>query len=453
MDDLAARATEHLRRIFHSAVAAVSPDALVHRHLQRDGRWAVVVDGGSEISRWEGTTLIVGAGKAVGRMAAACEQLLGASTVSGLVIVPDGCDTRLSSIGVAAAGHPIPDWRGVAATALIGEQLANARRGGALALISGGASSLLVRPRPPITLEQKQRVTELLLSSGASIQELNAVRKHLSLVKGGGLLRMTAHRPLTSLALSDVVGDDPSVIGSGPTAADPSRFEDAWAVLAETRLAETLPLEVAELLRAGLRGEIEETVKSDDHVLDGSHWVLIGSNRIALDHAAAAASDLGYETMVTSEPLIGDTTVSARRWIVELGARARRLTRPLCLIAGGETTVTVRGTGQGGRNQEFALALAEPLAGVPIHVLSAGTDGVDGPTPAAGAFVDGSTLARARDLGLDPAAFLARNDSYNFFSALGDLFVCGPTQTNVMDIKVALAFPGRSDLLGPQGVC
>jgi hydroxypyruvate reductase len=279
----------------------------------------------------------------------------------------------------------------------------------------------------------------LLLASGATIDEINAVRKHLSEVKGGGLLGWMSARPVVSLILSDVVGDDPAVIGSGPTAADPTTFADALCILERYGVERQVPPPVRDLIERGRRGEVVETVKPGDPRLAGVFNLLIGTNRTALDGASRAARRLGYRTAVSERPLSGDTTAEAHAWIAEVKAEMKRLgPGPACVLAGGETTVAVQGRGKGGRNQEFALALAEPLSGSGIVVLSAGTDGIDGPTDAAGARVDGTTLDRARAAGLDPGACLLDNDSYSFFAALDDLFSPGPTGTNVMDIKIAI---------------
>jgi hydroxypyruvate reductase len=380
-----------------------------------------------------GPTLVVGAGKAAARMAAGCEAVLGSQHVRGLVIVPDDCALPLASVDVAIASHPMPDRRGLEASAALWRLLAEAPPGLVLCLVSGGASSLLIMPRPPVTLADKIEVNRLLLGSGAEIHEVNTVRKHLSLVKGGGLLRAVRGRRVTTLILSDVVGNDPSTVGSGPTIPDPTTFADALAVLERRGISGQVAPTVRELLRRGSQGGEPETVKPGDDeaaLVDAS---VIGSNRTARLAAAAEARRLGYGVTVLDEPVVGDTTAAARGWLASL-----RRAGPHCSIAGGETTVELRGSGRGGRNQEFALALVEPLAGSPFAVLSVGTDGIDGPTDAAGAFVDGASLERARRLGLDPAAALRDNDSYRFFDRLGDLLRCGPTGTNVMDLKLAI---------------
>lgn len=372
-------------------------------------------------------------------MAAGCEAALGTRLARGVIIVPDGCEWPLASVEIRLAGHPLPDQRGAAASEELCRQLAGAEQGAVLCLISGGASSLLVRPRPPVTLAEKMEVNRLLLACGAEIREINAVRKHLSAVKGGGLLRGARPRPLTTLVLSDVIGDDPSVIGSGPTTPDPSTFADALDVLERYELVDQVGRAVRDLLARGNRGEERETLKPGDPASLGAETIVVGSNQMALAAAAREARRLGYEPLLDSAPVLGDTTLAARQWLKH--ARQRVDGRRRCAIAGGETTVSVRGSGRGGRNQEFALALVEALDGAATAVLSAGTDGIDGPTDAAGAFVDGASLARALTMRLDPASALVANDSYGFFDRLGDLLRCGPTGTNVMDIKLAVGLP------------
>ncbi len=426
--------------IFRAAVAAVDPAQLVAEHLACRGRPALVDSAANLKACWDAPTLVVGAGKAAARMAAGCERVLGAENVCGEVIVAPGCEVPLGSITVTAAGHPLPDARGEAATRRIIGLVENSGAGGILCLISGGASSLLVCPRPPLGLEDKIRVTRLLLGCGADIEELNTVRKHLSAIKGGGLLQH-ANSPMTALIISDVIGDDPSTIGSGPTTPDATTFADARAVLERYHLIDQVPQTVARLLNDGVAGLVPDTVKPNSIEAGRCCNLIIGSNRLALEAAARAARALGWTVHIETDPIVGDTAEAAGRF----AARIRELLGtghdgpPLCVLAGGETTVRVRGKGRGGRNQEFALALASSIEGQGIVALSAGTDGIDGPTPAAGAFVDGTTLRRAATRDLNPATAMAENDSYTFFSRLGDSFVCGPTGTNVMDIKIVLA--------------
>ena len=425
--------------IFRTALAAVDPLRLIANHLLRDGaQISIQSSDGVVVAKWRAPTLVVGAGKAAGRMAAACETVLGPQAVHGEVIVADGCGADTESIQVTEAGHPLPDKRGENATRRIVELFKKRETGGTLCLFSGGASSLLVQPRVPVRLADKIEATQLLLDCGADIRELNCLRKHLSTVKGGGLARVASGQ-LTTLLISDVVGDDVATIGSGPTAPDPTAFADAWAVLERYSLVERVPAVVSQLLRDGIEGRIAETMKPNDPQAARCRNLIVGSNRTALEAAAQAVRARGWAATIEAQPLTGDTTAAARRFGTRLAELAGHpAERPRCVLAGGETTVRVAGDGRGGRNQEFALALGQEVDGLPITVLSAGTDGVDGPTDAAGAFVDGTTLQRARARGLDPNVALARNDSYGFFSQLGDLFQCGPTGTNVMDIKVAL---------------
>jgi len=424
--------------IFAAAIRAVDPTELVVRHLERDGTTLVVRGGSKIVCRWPLPITVVGAGKAAARMAAGCEAVLGADKVRGLAIVPEGCAAPLHRLALHEAGHPLPDARGEMAAGRVLDAVRTASNG-VLCLISGGASSLMVRPRPPVTLQDKIETTQRLLDCGANIGEISTIRKHLSLVKGGWLLRRS-RVPLTALILSDVPGDDPSTIGSGPSVPDPTTFGDAQNVLEKYRLLDRVPGTVRELLAHGGRGREQETVKPGDAEARRSGNMVIGSNRSALEGAAVEARRRGWEVELESDLLTGDTTIAARAFGRRLRQRWRTdgPQRPICVLAGGETTVEVRGSGRGGRNQEFALALVDPLNQLPMVVLSAGTDGIDGPTPAAGAFVDGATLGRAHQMSLDPDAALANNDSYTFFASLGDLLQCGPTGTNVMDIKIAL---------------
>jgi glycerate 2-kinase len=429
-------------RIFRAAIAAVDPAQLIARHLHRDGGEVILQIDSGVVDRWSGPTLVVGGGKAAAHMAAGCEQVVGADELRGTVVVADGCGVRLQSISVLAAGHPLPDTRGERGAQQLLDLVKQRGPQRILCLISGGASALLACPRVPVTLADKIVITQLLLACGASIDEFNTVRKHLSEIKGGGLLR-AAQVPVLGLLISDVVGDDPSTIGSGPTAADSTTFADAYAILQRYALIERGPRSVRELLELGMAGRVPETVKPGSAAASRGRNFVVGSNRSALDGAADAAQAAGWTVLRDDQPIVGDTTDAAAQFAARLRALAAAADRlPLCVLAGGETTVRVRGSGCGGRNQEFALALANGIAGWNITVLSAGTDGVDGPTDAAGAFVDGTTLARAKERGLNPDAALAANDAYTFFAALGDLLRCGPTGTNVMDIKIAL-LPGR----------
>ncbi len=373
---------------------------------------------------------MIGAGKAGASMARAVERLLGRRISSGFINVPDGVSARLHRIQLHPCGHPIPDERGAEGARRILEIARSAGpRDLLIALISGGASALLPAPAPPLTLGDKQALTRQLLACGATIHEINAVRKHLSLIKGGQLAQAAHPAAMVTLLLSDVVGDDPGVIGSGPTVPDPSTIADAVGVLKKYGLDAS-------------REALHETPKPGDPVFARSHHVIVGSNRQAIAAAEACARKLGYRTIVLSTTIEGETREIAGMHAAiarEILARNRPLRRPACLLSGGETTVTVRGRGLGGRNQEFVLAAILALGGVgPVTILSAGTDGIDGPTDAAGAIADSSTLARASALGLDAGGSLDDNDAYRFFEPLDALLKTGPTGTNVADVRILL---------------
>jgi hydroxypyruvate reductase len=294
-----------------------------------------------------------------------------------------------------------------------------------------------------VTLEEQQETTKLLLACGATINEINCVRKHISAIKGGQLARLAAPATLLALLLSDVIGDPLDVIGSGPAAPDGSTFEDAWQALEKYGITARVPAAVRERIAAGRRGEIPETPKPGDACFRKTRNLIVGSNRLAVDAAAAKAKALGYRPVVLSTLIEGETReIAAMHCAIAREAllSGRPAKPPVCFISGGETTVTLRGSGKGGRNMEFALAAAIALEGVDqILAFSAGTDGTDGPTDAAGAWATGSTAVRARAAGLNPAAALAANDSYPFFQALDGLVMTGPTGTNVMDVRLMLA--------------
>lgn len=422
---------KHALQIFRAALDAANPYAAVLRHLKFDGRTLTAGGRGYRIAGFERVfdrIYVIGAGKASAAMARGVEHLLGTRIAGGIVNVPDGTKTRLRQIELLPAGHPIPDERGVKGARRILEiAQAAGPRDLLICLISGGASALLPAPRGP--LAEKQAITGQLLRSGADIHELNTVRKHLSAIKGGQLAAAASPARVLALIFSDVIGDDLDVIGSGPTVADPSTVRDADAVLRKY----DVPLSGAIL---------EETPKPGDRRFAKVQNLIVGSNRIAIDAAARKAKELGYRTLVLSTSIEGETREIARmhaaiaREIAEAGRPARR---PACVLSGGETTVTVRGNGLGGRNQEFVLAAAIALEGrVEATIFSAGTDGLDGPTDAAGAIADARTLAQARQLQLDPSKFLDDNDSYRFFEKLGALVKTGPTGTNVMDVRILL---------------
>jgi hydroxypyruvate reductase len=385
-------------------------------------------------------------------MTAALYAAFGQRLSGGLVVTKYGhIDPSLDTgpVEVFEAGHPLPDEAGVRGTRRLAELLASAtERDLVLAVISGGGSALLTLPAPELGLSDLQETTDLLLRSGATIGELNAVRKHLSLIKGGGLARLAGGATVLSLVLSDVVGDPLDTIASGPTVPDPSCFADAWAVLARYGLQQAVPERVRAHLEAGVNGRLPDTPKADAALFQRVQTVIVGSNRLAAEAAVEAATRQGLNALLLSTFVEGEAREVARVGAAlakELVAHDRPVPRPACLVWGGETTVTVRGEGKGGRNQELALAAAMSLAGLPqVMLLALGTDGTDGPTDAAGAVATGETLARAGALGLNAASHLVENDAYPFFDALGDLIRTGPTGTNVNDLLLLFAFPDLS---------
>jgi hydroxypyruvate reductase/glycerate 2-kinase len=424
--------------IWHAAVAAVRPEELVPRTLA----------GVQEDLRRARRIVVLGAGKAGSAMAAALEASLAdhGGRIEGVVNVPAETVRPLRWIHLhpaRPAGTNQPTARGVAGANRILELARSAAPDDlGICLISGGGSALLPAPVDGVSLEDKQQVTRLLHACGATINEMNAVRKHLSRIKGGRLAQAFTGKALYSLIISDVIGDPLDVIASGPTAADPSTFADALAVLDKYELGSRIPTTVADHLRRGAAGAFSETLKSlPGHV----HNAIIGNNALALQAAQATAERLGY-TVINLGSAIAGETAHAAVWmadVMETGEAASR-TMPTCILSGGETTVTLgHGHGLGGRNQEFVLAAAVKLGSSGLAntvILSGGTDGEDGPTDAAGAIADAATVAKAARLGLNAKSYLDRHDAYRFFEATGDLLKTGLTQTNVMDVRVILCY-------------
>ena len=433
------------RQIFEAGLKAVDPKEAVKRFVALEGNILRIGEKELDLGEFDHVWAI-GAGKASAAMAQAVEEILGDFLTGGLVIVKYDYLAPLKKIHLKEAGHPTPDENGWRATQALADMAA--KMGGKdlmLFLLSGGGSALLPMPIESITLEEKMATTRLLLNSGASIQEMNTIRKHLSQIKGGQLASLAHPATLVSLILSDVVGDPLDVIASGPTVGDPTTFRDCQAVLDRYSLTGKVPPSVRLYLEAGIRGEVAETPKPNDTVFSNTSNTLVGNNLQALEAAAEEAQMLGYKTLILSSMIEGDTTEAAgfhAALLKEVVRSGHPVEPPACLISGGETTVVVRGKGKGGRNLEFSLAAALDLAGLrAVCLLSGGTDGTDGPTDAAGAVVDGDTVSRALEKGLDPKEFLAENDSYHFFQHLGDLLITGPTNTNVMDLRVMLVGP------------
>jgi glycerate 2-kinase len=416
-----------LRRMFDAAVAAAQPSLVLPRHLPPPPR---------------GRTIVIGAGKATAAMAAALEAHW-PGPLEGLVVTRYGYGDDVRRIEVVEAAHPVPDAAGLAAAQRMLQLVQGLTSDDlVLCLLSGGASSLLPLPLAPLTLQDKQALTRELLRCGASIAEINCVRRHLSAIKGGRLAAACHPARVVTLAISDVPADDPSDIGSGPTAPDPTTCTDALAVLARYGIEPSAA--VRELLDSG-RGE---SVKPGDERLARNELRLIATPQLALDAAAQVAREAGVTPVLLGDSIEGESREVAKVFagIALHAARGIEPFRlPCVLLSGGETTVTVRGAGRGGRNVEFLLSLALALRGHPgVHAVAGDTDGVDGLEEIAGAYAGPRTLARARALGLDPAQSLADNDAHSFFEALDDSIVTGPTRTNVNDFRAVL-------VTAPQG--
>ncbi len=397
--------------------------------------------------------IVVGFGKAAYQMSVAIEEVIDTDRISaGIVVTKYGHAKKqgsehksqskdLKKITVFEAAHPIPDENGIKATEKIIELLKAADKETlVLCLISGGGSALLVSPIDEVNLGEKQLITDLLLKSGADIVELNAVRKHLSKVKGGRLAEIAYPAKIISIIISDVIGDKLDVIASGPTSADPSTFSDALRVIEKYNLIEKAPQSVINILNSGNAGTIPDTPNDNSQIFRSVQNIIVGSNQKAVEAALKEAQHEGLETEVLSSDVTGEAREVAG-WLAEKAKKSfsQEHDGGICLISGGETVVTVKGKGKGGRNMELALSFAMEIEGMDgITLLSAGTDGTDGPTDAAGAIVDGRTIIKAREMGLDPLDYLNNNDSYNFFKEIDSLIITGPTGTNVMDLQIIL---------------
>jgi glycerate 2-kinase len=445
------------RSICGAALDAVDPGWLVRTNVVWDGDKLRVVGEAFDFGSFEKVWLIA-FGKAAAGMAEALAEILADRLSSGLVIAPAAVKGRgmiKGKLEFFESSHPLPDGRSVEAAR---RALALAEKAGARDLvfvcISGGGSSLLCLPAEGISLEEKSDLTRKLLRAGASIRELNVVRKHLSGIKGGRLAQAAAPATLVSLIISDVNGDDLETIASGPTDWDSSAFADAREILERYGLWEKAPASVRARIEAGDRGEMPETLKSDDPVFENAHAFVIGNNLTALRGARRRAEGLGFEPFILTSTDEGEACKAAHDYaafIAGLACSMSTAPKPVCLLAGGELTVEVRGKGRGGRNTEFVLAsllefareeVASALSsGLEWLVLSIGTDGVDGPTDAAGAWADAAILDRAKLLGLDAEASLDDNDSYSFFEKTGNLVITGPTGTNVCDVRIFLIRP------------
>ncbi len=430
-----------LKKLIVRGLEAVDARTAVGRAISRNGEELIIGRRRYDLRHFE-RIVVVGAGKATAPMARAVEQRLGRRLQGGFVVVKHGHGRPTKQIVVAEASHPVPDRSGQRAASRLCAMAAElGRRDLLIVLLSGGASSLLPAPVAGVTLADKQRTTQELLRCGASIREINTVRKHLSRIKGGRLAELTKATVVT-LILSDVLGDDLSAIASGPTVPDPTTYQDAVAILKRYRIWQPVPQRVRQHLDRGCQGLVSETPKPGSSLFRRVCHHIVGNNATAVTAVARAAREAGLRTLVHPLALTGEAREEGKR----LGALARKivregkpLQRPCCVVAGGETTVTVTGNGTGGRAQEFASAAALAIAGLDkVWVVAIGTDGTDGPTDAAGAVVDGDTVARAQRLSVDLKGALNRHNTYPALKRLHQLIVTGPTGTNVNDLYLLL---------------
>jgi len=434
-------------KLFRASLKRVDPYEAVRRFVRIDGKKLLLDDQGESETELDlqvfDRVFVVGGGKATAPMARAVEDILGERITKGIINVKYGFAEKLLRTKIIEAGHPLPDQKGVEGARQIVELLQSAgEKDLVFSLISGGGSALLPLAAGTIILTEKKALTQKLLECGASIEEINAIRKHISLCKGGQLARAAFPATTVNLMLSDVVGDKMDVIASGPFVPDQSTFKDAWAIIDKYGLTD-IPGSISAHLQRGLEGKIPETPKAGDVVFSRVRNRIVGSNLLALEAAKEGAEALGYRTLILSSMVEGETREVARVHTAiakEILASGQPIGAPACVISGGETTVTMRGHGLGGRNQEFCLAAALDLMALParVVVLSGGTDGNDGPTPAAGAIVDKETVQRGIEAGMKAAEYLRNNDSFRFFEKTGELLITGPTKTNVMDVRIVL---------------
>jgi glycerate 2-kinase len=430
--------------IFRAALVAADPRQAMRRALQRENNRLRVQTRAYDLSRVQ-NIFVIGFGKASAAMAQAAEEILGERITRGWVTVKYGHTAPLGTgkIHLHEAGHPLLDQNSLDGTQEILNLLDRATENDLiLALVSGGGSALFELPVAGVSLDDLRALNDALLRCGATINEINTLRKHLSQVKGGQLARRAHGAPLVALILSDVLGSPLDTIASGPTAPDATTFADARAIIERRGLREQIPASILAHIERGARGEIPDTPKAGDSIFARVQNVVIADGTIACEAALQTAQSLGYNALLLSSFIQGEAREFAKFLAAlarEINASNRPVARPACIVCGGETTVTIRGKGKGGRNQEIALAAAIEIAGMSnVVILSGGTDGTDGPTDAAGALCDGETVARAATIGMDARAFLANNDAYNFFAPLGDLLITGPTGTNVNDVTVLL---------------
>jgi glycerate-2-kinase len=428
--------------IIQAAFAAVDPYKLIQEQVIRKGDNLMISDQLEvDLSAYD-RILLCGAGKGAAPITKAIEEILGENLEGGDIIVKYDHPAELKKVDLHEAAHPVPDENGLKSTETLLNNLTDlSERDCVFVLLTGGGSALLESLPKEITLDDLQKLNSVLLQCSATIHEINCIRKHISLIKGGQLARTVYPARCITLALSDVVGDDLSVIASGPTNPDPSTYKDALAILEKYEVTSKIPSVILNYLQAGEEGKIPETPKADDKEFEGVTNIVIGNNRLALNRAKEKAESLGFNSLILTSMLEGEAKEVAKvvaSLIKEVQLTETLIKKPACILLGGETTVKIQGEGKGGRNQELALAVALTDVKEPYVCVSVGSDGSDGPTDAAGALVDQSTLKRGESKGLNALDFLKANDAYHYFTPIGDLIKTGPTGTNVMDVVFAL---------------
>ncbi len=435
------------KTIFTKALSAVNPSKILKDRIRIDRDRLLIKTGtnSEKVFDLKGVEKIflVGTGKAASPMAKAIEEIFEDRITRGIITTKYGHLLPLKKTEIIEAGHPLPDQKGYEGAKRIQRLLQESGpKDLVIFLLSGGGSALLPFPANQIDLKEKQEVTQFLLDCGADIKEINTIRKHISRIKGGWLARWAYPSRVIGFILSDVVGDHLDVIGSGPTVPDPSTFEEAWEILKNYDLVNEIASSIRRHLQLGKEGKAEETPKPQEVIFERVYNTLLGSNILALLAAKEEAAVLGFNTLILSSSIEGETREAARFHTAiakEVISSGNPIPMPACILSGGETTVTIKGKGLGGRNQEFVLAGALEISGVEkVVLLSGGTDGTDGPTDATGAIADHTTIQRGKSLGLDPNFHLDNNDAYPFFEKLGDLLITGPTHTNVMDVRIML---------------
>jgi len=428
--------------IFRSALKAVDPERLVRLSMRLRGASLSIGSRAYDLNDFD-RVLVIGAGKASAAMARAVEKILRDRISEGVVVVKYGHTVPLKKIRVIEAGHPVPDKKSLEGGHEVLKILSESgEKDLVVCLLSGGGSALMDDFQAGITLADAGKATSLLLASGAAISEINTIRKHISRVKGGRLAAAASPSPMVSMILSDVIGDELDVIASGPTVPDPTTFAQAWGVLEKYDLLRRVPKRILDYIKEGLFNAAHETPKPKNRIFKNVYNLIVGNNQTAVSAAASRARRLGYHPLILTTAMQGEAREAAKCLAAvakEVAQHDRPVKKPACLIAGGETTVTLRGKGKGGRNQEMALAAALEISGRNgIVFLNGGTDGTDGPTDAAGAWVDDTTMRRARPFAMDIQTYLDANNSYRFFKKLGGHIMTGPTLTNVMDLTIIL---------------